>query len=422
MNITSIIGREILDSRGNPTISATVVLDSGISASAAVPSGASTGQYEAHELRDGKADRYNGQGVTKAVKNLNEVLAPALIGQPADAQGDIDRIMIELDATPDKSKIGANAILAVSLACARAAALQHNVPLYRYIREIAGFGPLPLMPLPLMNLINGGRHADWATDIQEYMVMPIGAESFSEGLRMGTEIYHALKKIIVDEGNLAVVGDEGGFVPNSENNEAPLALIMKAIEAAGYKAGVDVALAIDAAASEWYKNGQYHLKKDGARDAAKLREWYGELTKKYPLISIEDPFGDDDWQSFTALTDEFGENVQIVGDDLYVTNKSRLERGIQEKATNAILVKPNQIGTLTETIETINLAQANHFKVIISHRSGETPDDFIADLAVACGAGQIKAGAPARGERVAKYNRLLEIEAELGTGAKYYKL
>lgn len=421
MNITSIIGREILDSRGNPTVSACVTLDSGIEASAAVPSGASTGQYEAHELRDGKAERYNGLGVTKAVKNINEIIANALVGKPADAQAEIDKIMIDLDGTPTKTKIGANAILAVSLACARAAAKEHNVPLYRYIREISGFGPLPLLPVPMMNIVNGGRHADWATDIQEYMVMPIGAENFSEALRMGTEVYHALKKIIGDQGELAMIGDEGGFVPKSEDNEAPLKLIMKAIEAAGYKAGTDIVLAIDAAAAEWYKNGQYHLKKEGARDASKLKDWYLDLAKRYPLFSIEDPFGDDDWQSFNALTAE-ADKLQIVGDDLYVTNKTRLERGIQEKSSNAILIKPNQIGTLTETIETINLAQANHFKVVISHRSGETEDSFIADLAVACGAGQIKTGAPARGERVAKYNRLLEIEAEMGAGAKYYKL
>lgn len=422
MNISSIIAREILDSRGNPTVSTTVTLDSGIVASAAVPSGASTGQYEAVELRDGKTDRYNGQGVSKAIKNVNEVLAPALLGKAVDAQGDIDQTMIALDGTSDKSKIGANAILSVSLAVARAAALEHKVPLYRYLREIGGFGPLPLMPIPQMNIINGGRHADWATDIQEYMVMPIGATSFAEGLRMGTEIYHALKKIIIEAGNLAVVGDEGGFVPKSEDNEAPFKLIMKAIEAAGYKAGEDVALAIDAAASEWYKNGQYHMKKDGAKDAAKLKDWYIELTKKYSLISIEDPFGDDDWQTFTTLSSELDSKAQVVGDDLYVTNKSRLERGIQEKATSAILIKPNQIGTLTETFETINLAQSNQIKVVISHRSGETPDDFIADLAVACGAGQIKTGAPARGERVAKYNRLLEIEAEAGLAYQKWKV
>lgn len=422
MNITSIIAREILDSRGNPTLSTTVVLDSGITAQAAVPSGASTGQYEAHELRDGKADRYNGQGVTKAIKNVNEVLAPALIGKAADAQAEIDRTMIELDGTPDKSKIGANAILSVSLAVARAAALEHHVPLYRYLREVAGFGPLPLMPIPLMNIINGGRHADWATDIQEYMVMPIGAENFAEGLRMGTEVYQALKKILVEGGNHALVGDEGGFVPKSEDNEAPFKLIMKAIDAAGYKAGEDICIAIDAAAAEWYKNGQYHLKKDGAKDAEKLKDWYVDLTKRYPLISIEDPFGDDDWQTFSALSAELKDTVQTVGDDLYVTNKSRLERGIQEKASSAILIKPNQIGTLTETFETINLAQSNQIKVVISHRSGETPDDFIADLAVACGAGQIKTGAPARGERVAKYNRLLEIEGEAGLAYQKWKV
>jgi len=419
MKISSIAAREILDSRGNPTVSALVTLDSGISASAMVPSGASTGQYEAVELRDGK-ERFGGLGVLHAVKNVNETLAPALIGKDADNQAEIDKTMIDLDATPNKSKIGANAILAVSLACARAASLELKMPLYRYLREIGDFGPLPVMPVPQMNIINGGRHADWATDIQEYMIMPVGAPSFSEALRMGAEIYQTLKKIITKSGALAMIGDEGGFVPVSENNETPLKLISQAIEEAGYQLGKDVVFGIDAAASEWYKNGQYHLKKEGTRDSAKLIDWYSDLTKRYPLVSIEDPFGDDDWQSFSTLSKSLGKAVQIVGDDLYVTNTSRLERGIQEQATNAILIKLNQIGTLTETIATINLAQRNNIKVIISHRSGETTDDFIADLAVACGAGQIKTGAPARGERVAKYNRLLEIEAELGAGAKYY--
>jgi len=419
MKISSIVAREILDSRGNPTLSAVVTLDSGLSASAMVPSGASTGQYEAVELRDGK-ERYGGLGVLHAVKNVNETLAPALIGKDADNQSEIDKTMIDLDATPNKSKIGANAILAVSLACARVAALELKMPLYRYLREIGDFGPLPVMPVPQMNIINGGRHADWATDIQEYMILPIGATSFSEALRMGAEIYQTLKKIITKSGALAMIGDEGGFVPVSENNETPFKLISQAIEEAGYQLGKDVVLGIDAAASEWYKNGQYHLKKEGTRDSAKLIDWYSDLTKRYPLVSIEDPFGDDDWQSFSALSKLFSKSVQVVGDDLYVTNTSRLERGVQEQATNAILIKLNQIGTLTETIATINLAQRNNIKVIISHRSGETTDDFIADLAVACGAGQIKTGAPARGERVAKYNRLLEIEAELGAGAKYH--
>lgn len=419
MNIISISSREILDSRGNPTVSATVTLDSGVKASAAVPSGASTGQYEALELRDGKDDRYHGQGVLKAVKNIVETIQPALIGKRADEQSEIDNIMLKLDGTETKSKLGANAILAVSMACARAAAIERGLPLYRHLREVAGFGPLPLMPVPLMNIINGGRHADWATDIQEYMILPVGAASFSDGLRMGSEIYQSLKKIIVKRGDLAVVGDEGGFVPKSETNETPFELILEAIKDSGYEAGKDVVLGIDAAASEWYKNGQYHLKKDGLKEVPKLIEWYKDLAKKYSLVSIEDPFGDDDWQAFSQLTKELG-GTQIIGDDLYVTNKNRLERGIQEKATNAILIKPNQIGTLTETFETINLAQKNNLKVIISHRSGETPDDFIADLVVACGAGQIKTGAPARGERVAKYNRLLEIESGLGSNARYF--
>jgi enolase len=420
MKISSIIAEEILDSRGNPTISVKVSLDSGVSAVAKVPSGASTGQYEAVELRDGKLDRYNGQGVLKAVKNVNETIKEALIGQEADNQETIDKIMINLDGTSDKSKLGANAILGVSMAVARAAALEKNIPLYKYLREIGDFGILSNMPIPLMNIINGGRHADWATDIQEYMIMPIGATSFSEALRMGTEVYHSLKKIIEEKG-VAMIGDEGGFVPSSETNETPFELIKQAVEVSGYKLGQDIVFAIDAAASEWYKNGQYHLKKEGNRDADKLVLWYQDLIKKYPLVSIEDPFGEDDWQSFTNLTKAIGDKVQIIGDDLYVTNVQRLERGIQVGATNAILIKPNQIGTLSETFATIRLAQKNNIKTIISHRSGETDDTFIADLAVACGAGQIKTGAPARGERVAKYNRLLEIEAESGLAYSKWK-
>lgn len=407
MKISSLSAREILDSRGNPTISAIVTLESGESASASVPSGASTGQYEAMELRDNK-ERYHGLGVEHAVKNINETLAKALIGQEVVEQAKIDQIMLDLDGTPNKAKIGANAILAVSLACARLAAKGQKLPLYRYLREIGNFGPLPCLPVPLMNIINGGRHADWATDIQEYMILPVGAASFSEGLRMGAEIYQSLRKIVAETG-LAMIGDEGGFVPVSDTNEAPFELISRAVETSGYKLGQDVVFAIDAAAAEWYKNGQYHLKKDGLKEVPKLISWYQELVKKYPLVSIEDPFGDDDWQAFSQLTKELN-SIQIIGDDLYVTNKNRLERGIQEKATNAILIKPNQIGTLTETFETINLAHKNGFKTIISHRSGETDDTFIADLAVASGAGQIKTGAPARGERVVKYNRLLEIE------------
>lgn len=418
MKITSIKAREILDSRGNPTVSATVVLDNGVKAEAAVPSGASTGRYEAVELRDGKADRYNGLGVLHAVKNVNETLAEVLVGRDVEDQAGLDQVMIDLDGTPNKSKIGANAILAVSMALARAAAFGYKIPLYAYLEKIGNFNTQPLMPVPLFNIINGGAHADWATDIQEYMIMPTGAKNFAEALEMGTETYHALKKIIEETGQLATVGDEGGFVPDSKTNEEPFAAIMKAIEAAGYKPGADIVLAIDAAASAWYRNGQYHLKKDGPRDAAKLLSWYEELTKKYPLVSIEDPFGEDDWQSFEAITKKLGSQAQIVGDDLYVTNKARLERGIQQKATNAILIKLNQIGTVSETIEAIKLAQANNFKTIISHRSGETLDDFIADLAVASGAGQIKAGAPAREERVAKYNRLAQIEEESGLAYK----
>lgn len=413
MTISSITAREILDSRGNPTVEATVVLNDGSTGTASVPSGASTGTYEAVELRDARSDRFEGRGVLHAVKNIEETIAQVLIGMDASSQEAIDKAMIQLDGTPNKSKLGANAILAVSLATARAAANAAHQPLFKYLRQFFPMAaPEYILPIPLMNIINGGAHAAWSTDIQEYMIIP-QAKTMADRIRMGTEVYEALKDIIHTHGYNETIGDEGGFAPAVSGNEEPFDLIIQAIQKAGYEAGKDISLGIDAAASEWYRNGQYHLKKQGNMDSGKLSDWYHDLIKKYPLISIEDPFGEDDWSIFKNFTASCDETIQIVGDDLYVTNVSRIERGIQEKATTAVLVKPNQIGSLFETIEAIKLAQKNGFKTIISHRSGETMDDFIADLAVAANAGQIKAGAPARGERVAKYNRLMEIEREL---------
>lgn len=413
MNISSIHAREILDSRGNPTVEATVKLANGLEGTASVPSGASTGSYEAIELRDARSDRYEGRGVLHAVKNIEETISGALVGKDIFDQSALDETMLLLDGTPNKAKLGANAILAVSLAAARAGAAAANEPLYAYLRRFfPGTGAIFSFPTPLMNVLNGGAHANWVTDIQEYMIIPQAA-SMAERIRMGEEVYQALKEIIKDAGYDTAIGDEGGFAPEVADNEEPFKLIMKAIEKAGYKAGSDINLGIDAAASEWHKNGQYHLKKGGNLDAQKLSDWYRELTKKYPLVSIEDPFGEDDWSTWSAFVASADPKLQIVGDDLYVTNVKRIERGIQEKTTTAVLIKPNQIGSLTETIAAIQLAKKAGMKVIISHRSGETMDDFIADLAVASGADQIKAGAPARGERVAKYNRLMAIEEEL---------
>jgi enolase len=413
MNITSIAAREILDSRGNPTIEATVTLSDGTIGIASVPSGASTGSYETIELRDSRSERYNGLGVLHAVKNIEETIAPALIGHDVTYQRELDDIMIRLDGTPNKSKLGGNAILAVSLAIARSAALTQKIPLFKYLRTyFPKAGDAFVLPIPFMNIMNGGAHAGWTTDIQEYMIMP-QAETMADRVRIGTEIYERLKDIIGKVGLSEGLGDEGGFAPKVENNEEPFTLILEAIKTAGYEAGKDITLAIDAAASEWYRNGQYHLKKQGNMDSEKLMEWYNELVAKYFLVSIEDPFGEDDWTSFREFTKSVSTNIQIVGDDLYVTNVNRIERGIQEKATTTVLIKPNQIGTLSETIAAITLAHDHNLKTIISHRSGETMDDFIADLAVAANSGQIKAGAPARGERVAKYNRLMEIEREI---------
>lgn len=413
MNISSITAREILDSRGNPTIEASVSLEDGSQGIASVPSGASTGTYEALELRDARSDRYDGRGVLHAVKNIETTISEALVGFDVRDQAGLDQVMIRLDGTDNKSKLGANAVLAVSLASARAAAASEKVPLYIYLRRFfPEAGNDYILPIPLMNIMNGGAHANWTTDIQEYMVMP-QADSMADRVRMGEEIYQALKGVIEKAGYSDAIGDEGGFAPEVKDNEEPFTLIIQAIEAAGYSVGENVNLAIDAAASEWYRNGQYHLKKQGNMDSARLVEWYQGLIKKYSLVSLEDPFGEDDWNSFRDFTAKVDAKIQVVGDDLYVTNVKRIERGIQEKATTAVLIKPNQIGTLSETIQAIQLAHENNFKTIISHRSGETMDDFIADLVVAANSGQIKAGAPARGERVAKYNRLMEIEKEL---------
>jgi enolase len=414
MAIAEIRAREILDSRGRPTVEAEVYLANGGFGLAQVPSGASTGSFEAHELRDDDASRYGGKGVLKAVANIHDKIAPALEGMDAFDQMAIDRAMIELDGTPTKSKLGANAILAVSLANAKAVANALGVPLYRYLG-----GPLAnLLPVPLMNVINGGAHAANNIDFQEFMIVPVGATSFKEALRWGAEVFASLSKVLDQKGLLTGVGDEGGFAPNLESNQASLELLIAAIESAGYKPGEQVALALDVAASEFYKDGNYVY--DGSSHTpAQFIDYLADLTTKYPIVSIEDGLHEDDWASWQLLTQKIGSKVQLVGDDLFVTNSVRLRQGIKEKSANAILIKLNQIGTLTETLQTIDLGTRNGFKSIISHRSGETEDTTIADLAVATRAGQIKTGSLCRSERVAKYNRLLRIEDELGDLAIY---
>lgn len=413
-DIDSVRAREILDSRGRPTIEAEVTLVNGAYGIAQVPSGASTGSFEAHELRDGDASRYSGKGVLTAVQNVDETIAPELIGIDGIQQELIDRLMIELDGSPNKAKIGANAILAVSLATAKASANALGIPLYRYLG-----GPLAnLLPVPLMNVINGGAHADNNVDIQEFMIVPVGAPSFREALRWGAEVFAALSKVLHDKGLATGVGDEGGFAPNLESNQAALDLLMTAIQKAGYKPGEQVALALDVAASEFYKDGQYTY--DGATHSpTELIGYLDGLVSQYPIVSIEDGLHEDDWQHWQLLTEKIGSRVQLVGDDLFVTNPTRLQKGIDQKAGNAILIKLNQIGTLTETLQAIDLATRNGYRSIISHRSGETEDTTIADLAVATRAGQIKTGSLCRSERVAKYNRLLRIEDELGDQAIY---
>lgn len=414
--IAYVNAREILDSRGNPTIEVDVGTESGFLGRAAVPSGASTGEFEACELRDGDKNRYLGKGVIQAVKNVKDKIAPAIIGLDISDQEEIDRVMIELDGTENKSNLGANAILGVSLATARAAADAASLPLYRYL----GGAYTNRLPVPLMNIINGGSHADNNIDFQEFMIVPIGAKSFSEGLRMGTEVFHALKSVLKTKGLNTAVGDEGGFAPNLESNEAALGVICQAIEQAGYKVGEDVSLALDVAASEFCSDGKYELKGENkVLTSNEMVDVLANLCERYPIISIEDGLDEHDWEGFIALTEKVGQKVQIVGDDLFVTNPKRLKDGIEKKAGNSILIKLNQIGTLTETMQCIETAKTAGFTSIISHRSGETEDTFIADLAVATGVGQIKTGSASRTDRICKYNQLLRIEEELGTVATY---
>ncbi len=412
--IETIVAREILDSRGRPTVEAEVYLLDGAVGLAQVPSGASTGTFEAHELRDGDKNRYGGKGVLKAVQNIHETLAPKLLQMDALDQESLDRTMISLDGSPNKSNLGANAILAISLAAAKASASSLGVPLYRYLG-----GPLAnLLPVPLMNVINGGAHAANNVDFQEFMIVPVGAASFREALRWGAEVFATLSKVLDEKNLLTGVGDEGGFAPNLESNQVALELLTAAIEKAGYKPGEQVALALDVAASEFYKDGQY-VYDSKPHSPEEFVDYLGQLAQQYPIVSIEDGLHEEDWQSWQLLTQTIGSEVQLVGDDLFVTNATRLQKGIEEKSANAILIKLNQIGSLTETLETINLATRNSFRSVISHRSGETEDTTIADLAVATRAGQIKTGSLCRSERVAKYNRLLRIEDELGDRAVY---
>ena len=411
--IKSVTAREILDSRGNPTVEVEVKLEDKSIGRAAVPSGASTGAFEAAELRDG-GSRYLGKGVETAVKNVVLKIAPAVIGMKADDQRLLDEKMIALDGTKNKSSLGANAILGVSLATARAAAISSNQSLFKYL----GGSSAKTLPVPMMNILNGGAHADTNVDIQEFMIAPIGAQSFKESLRWGAEIYHSLKSVLKKKGLATSIGDEGGFAPNLESNRAALDLILVAIENAGFKAGTQIALAMDVAATEFFEDGKYKFE-GKLLTSEQMIAYYSELVSAYPLVSIEDPLDEDDWSGWAKLTAELGEKIQIVGDDLFVTNIERLTKGIESKTANALLVKVNQIGSLTETIDAVNLAHKNNYKSMMSHRSGETEDTTIADLAVALNCGQIKTGAPARSERVAKYNQLLRIEEELGSDAIY---
>ncbi|NLK08027.1 MAG: phosphopyruvate hydratase [Firmicutes bacterium] len=407
---------EILDSRGNPTIEVEVVLADGSLGKAAVPSGASTGAYEAVELRDGDKNRYLGKGVLKAVDNVNDIIAPELIGYDAIDQVAIDELMIELDGTDNKGKLGANAILGVSLAVAKAAAVSLNLPLYQYIGGTNG----KELPVPMMNILNGGEHADNNVDIQEFMIMPVGAKSFTKALQMGTEVFHSLGAVLASKGLNTAVGDEGGFAPDLASSEEALAVIIEAIEKAGYKPGEDVGLALDVAATEMFKDGKYVFAGEGvARSTDEIIDYYEALLDKYPIFSIEDGLDEDDWEGWLKLTERLGKRVQLVGDDLFVTNTNRLSRGIEMGVANSILIKVNQIGTLTETLDSIEMAKRAGYTAVISHRSGETEDTTIADIAVAINAGQIKTGAPSRTDRVAKYNRLLRIEAGLGDYAVY---
>jgi enolase len=417
--ISSIHARQILDSRGNPTIEVEVALVSGARGLAAVPSGASTGEFEAVELRDGD-DAWGGKGVTRAVGNVNGEIATALKGADAEDQAGLDTKMIELDGTPNKGRLGANAILGVSLAAAKAAAMVGGEPLFSYLAGLYGGGEPSLLPVPMMNVLNGGAHADNSVDFQEFMVVPAGAASFSECLRVGTEVFHALKKSLAAGGHSTAVGDEGGFAPNLESNEAALRAVLAGIEAAGYEPGGDVFIALDPATSEIFENGAYVLEHEGrSLSADQMAAYWEDACSRYPILSIEDGMDEEDWDGWKLLTETLGERVQLVGDDLFVTNPERLRRGIELGVGNSILVKVNQIGTLSETLEAIRVASEAGYSAVISHRSGETEDTTIADLAVATGAGQIKTGAPSRSDRVAKYNRLLRIEAELGSAAEF---
>ena len=412
--IEALNAREILDSRGNPTVEVEVLLDDGVVARAAVPSGASTGAFEAYELRDGDSSRYFGKGVERAVAAVLDVLAPAVEGMEASEQRQIDQILINLDGTPNKEKVGANSILGVSLAVAKAAAESADLALFQYV----GGANAHVLPVPMMNVINGGAHADTAVDIQEFMVLPIGATSFREALRMGTETYHALKAELKKAGMQTGLGDEGGFAPELSSNRAALDFLMSAIASAGFTPGVDIALGLDVAATEMFEGGSYMFEGQ-KRDAAFMADYYGELVASYPLVTIEDPLDENDWEGWVALTAALGDTVQLVGDDLFVTNPARLKDGIAMGAANSLLVKVNQIGTLSETLDAVTMAQTHGYTAVLSHRSGETEDTTIADLAVATNCGQIKTGAPARSERVAKYNQLLRIEEQLGSIARY---
>lgn len=415
--IVAVRAMEILDSRGNPTVRVFVELEGGVKASSSVPSGASTGENEALELRDQDKGRYGGKGVLKAVNNVNQIIGPKMIGIPASQQAEIDRILIELDGTPTKSKLGANATLGVSMVAARAAATRAGLPLYRYL---GGVGAVRV-PVPQMNILNGGKHADNSVDFQEFMVMPVGAPTFAEALRYGAETFHALKKILGSKGYATSVGDEGGFAPNLKSNEEACEVIIEAIEAAGFQPGRDVAIALDPAASSFYENGSYNLRKSGqgTKTSKEMTALYKSWVDRFPIVSIEDGLAEDDWDGFREHTAVLGDTIQIVGDDNYVTNTRFIARGIEEKTTNAVLIKLNQIGTVTETIEAIHLCRKAGWGYVISHRSGETEDTFLADFAVAMGGSQIKTGSASRSERIAKYNRLLEIEAELGTSAVF---
>jgi enolase len=416
-SIKKIHAREILDSRGNPTVEAEVTLENGVVGRAAVPSGASTGIHEALELRDGDKNRYGGKGALSAVKNVNEHIAKALLGFDAKDQSGLDKAMIDLDGTPNKNKLGANAILGVSLAAAKAAAAAANLPLYRYLGGTSAF----VLPVPMFNILNGGSHANWqATDLQEFMIAPVGAPTFREALRWGAEIYQSLKSVLKSQGYSTGVGDEGGFAPALKTNAEAVEVILKAVEKAGYKPGLDIAIALDSASSSFFEDGHYLLRTENRKiTSAQMVEIYADWVKKYPIVSIEDGLAEDDWEGWKLLNTTLGNRIQIIGDDLFVTNISRIGRGIREGAANAVLIKLNQIGTLSETIAAIEMARKAGWRAMVSHRSGETVDSFIADFTVAMGTGQLKTGAPCRGERIEKYNQLMRIEEELGRAAVY---